>query len=311
MLTTHISPDCDGLGSEIAFASFLSSNGKEVSIINCSETPVSYRFLDPEHIIHHYNPASHDRALASADAIVVLDTNQPGRLAAMAGPVQASKAKKIVIDHHLDADNFADLYILDDSSAATGEIVYRVLEAFNGPKVSAHVAQALYAAIMTDTGSFRFPKTDADLHRIVAHLIESGADPTLSYEQVYEQDSPNGIRLLGKTLGGFQTAHGGKIAYLTITAQMFEETGTGEPDVDRFAPYALAAKGVLIGLMFTELPGQIKISFRSKGDIPINILAQEFGGNGHKNAAGTRITGESLQEVVRRVVARSEHYLNT
>ncbi|HEX9614150.1 MAG TPA: bifunctional oligoribonuclease/PAP phosphatase NrnA [Bacteroidota bacterium] len=309
VLTTHISPDCDGLGSEIAFASFLSRRGKNVSIINCSETPDSYKFLDPTGIIQHYKPADHDPVIARTDALFILDTNQPGRLAAMAGPVKASKARKIIIDHHPDADPFADFCILDESSAATGEIIYGILEAFDGPEVPAPVAQALYAAIMTDTGSFRFPKTDADLHRTIAGLIESGADPVRSYEHIYEQDSPNRVRLLGRVLGGLQTVHAGKVVYMTVTKSMFDETGTSEPDVDRFAPYALTIKGAKIGLMFTELPGLVKVSFRSKGSIPINELAQEFGGNGHKNAAGARITGGSLQDVIQRVVARSEHYL--
>lgn len=310
VLTTHVSPDCDGLGSELAFAAFLRKRGKDVSIINCSETPEPYRFLDPQGLIRQYDPARDDRAIAEAHAIIVLDTNQSGRLATMAAPVLASKAVKAVIDHHLDAEPFADLFLIDDSSAATGEIVYRILQELDGVPVDRESATALYIAIMTDTGSFRFPKTDADLHRIIAALIEQGADPVQAYQSVYEQDSPDRVRLLGKALGGLTTAHGGAVAYITVTGEMFRETATGEPDVERFAPYPLRLKGVRIGLMFTELPGMIKISFRSKGDIPINKLAQEFGGNGHKNAAGARIPGGDLQKVIKEVVERSRHYLS-
>jgi phosphoesterase RecJ-like protein len=309
ILTTHVSPDCDGLGSELSFAAFLRKRGRSVSVINCSETPEPYRFLDPGGSIEHYNPAQHDRSIAEADAIIVLDTNQPGRLTSMAAPILASKAAKVVIDHHLDSDPFADLYLIDDTSAATGEIIYRVLEALGGLPVDQQSAEALYVAIMTDTGSFRFPKTDADLHRVIAALIEQGADPVQAYQKVYEQDPPNRVQLLGKALGGLTTAHGGAVAYITVTAAMFRETATGEADVERFAPYPLRIKGVQIGFMFTELPGMIKISFRSKGDIPINKLAQEFGGNGHKNAAGARIGGGSLLKVIEQVVERSKHYL--
>jgi len=309
ILTTHVGPDCDGLGSELALASFLHKSGKSVSIINCSETPKPYRFLDPAGSIQQYDASRHDRSIAEADAIIVLDTNQPGRLSSMAAPILASKAAKVVIDHHLDADPFADLFLIDDSSAATGEMIYRILEALDGLPINQQSAEALYIAIMTDTGSFRFPKTDAELHRIVAALIEQGADPVRAYQNVYEQDSPNRIQLLGKALSGLTTAHGGTVAYITVTAAMFRETSTGEADVDRFAPYTLGIKGVQMGFMFTELPGMIKISFRSKGDIPINKLAQEFGGNGHKNAAGARIQDGSLQNIVEQVVERSRHYL--
>lgn len=311
ILTTHVSPDCDGLGSELAFARFLENRGIGVSIVNCSETPEPYRFLDPHNRIETYDPRRHDAAIGRADAVVILDTNQPGRLMALAAPVLASKATKVIIDHHLDADAFAELQIIDDSSAATGEIVYRIIDSMGGTPLDPATAQALYIAIMTDTGSFRFPKTDADLHRVIASLIEQGADPVKAYELVYEKDSPNRMRLLGMALAGMATAHGDAVAYLTITAAMFRETGTNEADVERFVPYALRLKGVRIGLMFTELPGQIKISFRSKGDIPINQLAREFGGNGHKNAAGARIDGGSLETVVREVIARSQNYLSS
>jgi len=309
ILTTHVGPDCDGLGSELAMASFLRKRGKSVSIINCSETPEPYRFLDPGGSIQQYDASRHGRSIAEADAIIVLDTNQPGRLSSMAAPILASKAAKIVIDHHLDADPFADLFLIDDSAAATGEMIYRILESLGGLPNDQQSAEALYVAIMTDTGSFRFPKTDAELHRIVAALIEQGADPVRAYQNVYEQDSPSRVQLLGRALSGLTTAHGGAVAYITITAAMFRETSTGEPDIDRFAPYTLGMKRVQIGFMFTELPGMIKISFRSKGDIPINKLAQEFGGNGHKNAAGARIQDGSLQNIIKQVVERSRHYL--
>lgn len=191
-----------------------------------------------------------------------------------------------------------------------GEILCEVLASFGQEAITPRAAHALYTAIMTDTGSFRFPKTDAKLHRIVAELIELGADPVLAYQQVYEQDSPNRLRLLGMTLSSISTAHDGKVAYLTITADMFSETGTNEADVERFVPYTLTLEGVQIGLMFTDLGDQIKISFRSKGDIPVNKLAQEFGGNGHKNAAGARVSAGNLQTVMKNVVSSAGKYLS-
>ncbi|GJQ20046.1 MAG: DHH family phosphoesterase [Bacteroidia bacterium] len=310
VLTTHISPDCDGLGSEMALGEFLTARGKRVTILNHSETPPPYRFLDPNGTIHRYHGDRHNSLLQGADVIVVLDTNQPDRLGSMADAVLASPAKKVVIDHHLEAHPFADLYLLDETAAATGEILCEVLTSFGQGAISRRTAHALYTAIMTDTGSFRFPKTDAKLHRIVAELIDLGADPVLAYQQVYEQDSPNRLRLLGMALSSISTAHDGKVAYLTITADMFSETGTNEADVERFAPYTLTLQGVQIGLMFTDLGDQIKISFRSKGDIPINKLAQEFGGNGHKNAAGARVPAGDIHTVMKNVVSSAGKYLS-
>ncbi len=311
ILTTHVSPDGDGLGSELALAQYLDSSGKEVSILNHSPTPVTYEFLDPSRQITHFDPTRHTRVIAEADVIVVLDTNHPDRLGEMKNPVLSSRAKKVVIDHHLDADPFADLLILDERSAATGQIVFKLLEFLKGPALSPDTAQALYVALMTDTGSFRFPKTDAEVHRVTASLIERGADPVAAYQAIYEQSSQGKIQLLGRALASLKTAHHGALVYLTVTQKMFQETKTSEPDVDQFAPYTLSLKNVRIGLVFTELADQVKVSFRSKGDIPINKLAQEFGGNGHKNAAGARVMNGVLNEVVTNVIDRAAHYLES
>jgi phosphoesterase RecJ-like protein len=308
VLTTHVSPDCDGLGSELALAEFLAGRGKTVSIINHSATPPPYEFLDPRGLIRQYTAAQHSTLLQGADAIIVMDTNQPERLGEMEGPVLSAKAKKVVIDHHLDAHPFASLYLLDDTAAATGEILFTLLEGL-GARISATAAHALYIAIMTDTGSFRFPKTDADLHRIVATLIDRGADPVLAYQQVYEQDSPQRVRLLGMVLASLTMAHGGKLAYLTVTSDMLRETGTDESDIERFVPYTLRIGGVQIGLMFTDLGDWVKVSFRSKGEIPINNLAREYGGNGHKNAAGARIHGGNLRDIIQSVLSSAGKYI--
>ena len=309
VLTTHISPDGDGLGSELALAAYLKSRGKTTAILNHSALPSTYDFLDPEHVILQYNDAQHRSAIESADVILVVDTNHPDRLAGMKDIVLASKATKVIIDHHLDPDPFADLEVIDASAAATGLIIFQFLSSRKNFSLSKEIATALYVAILTDTGSFRFPKTDGTLHRAVASLIDAGADPVQIYQDVYERALLGRIRLLGMALQNLSTTHDGQVAYLTIPRSMFTETGTGEADTDNFAPYALGLNGVRIGLMFIETDEVIKISFRSKGDIWINKLAQEFGGNGHKNAAGARIAGGNLASVVTEVLEHSKRYL--
>jgi phosphoesterase RecJ-like protein len=310
VLTTHVNPDGDGLGSELALAAHLTALGKTVHILNHSGTPYFYRFLDPHHRILRFDTSKHTSVVNSADVIVVLDTNTPDRLGDLKASVADSTARKVCIDHHLDKAEFADLYILDEPSAATGEIVYRLLEFLAGDTFSSDIATALYTAIMTDTGSFRFPKTDATLHRHVARLIECGADPVYVYQQVYEQGSPGRLQLLGRVLSTLQTAHGGAVAYLKATREMFRETGTSEVDTDNMINYTLTIRGVRIGLMVTELEGGVKVSYRSKGDIWISELAKEFGGNGHKNAAGSRVSGATVDDVIQRVIERSKEYLS-
>lgn len=309
VLTTHINPDGDGIGSELALAAYLSELGKDPIILNHSSTPEFYQFLDPGELVTQFDPALHAETITRADAVIVVDTNHPDRTAGLKEHILASKAKKIIIDHHLDPDPFADLFLIDDSAAATGEIVYRLLDHLGLRRLSPAIATALYAAIMTDTGSFRYPKTDGDLHRVIANLIDSGANPVEIYRQIYDQAPLNRIVLLGKALSTLEIFHGGRVAVMTVDRALFRETGTSEPDVERFIPFAMGIKGVQIALLFVELDDHVKISFRSHGDIWINKLAVEFGGNGHKNAAGSRISNKPLKEIKKSVIDRSYDYL--
>lgn len=309
VLTTHVNPDGDGLGCEVALAEYLLSQGKEVAILNHSATPDYYRFLDAKQLIVQFSPEKHASIIEKADVIFILDTNTPDRLVGMKHSVISSRAKKICIDHHLDKAEFSDLYILNEPSAATGEILYRLLAFLASDKFSTETATALYTAIMTDTGSFRFPKTTPELHRLIAHLIECGADPAAVYQNVYEQGSVGRLQLLGKALSTLHVSHGGAVASICVTRAMFRETATSEPDTDNLVNYTLSISGVQIGLMFTELTDGVKVSFRSKGEIWINKLAKEFGGNGHKNAAGARVSGVSVAELTATVVERSKQYI--
>jgi phosphoesterase RecJ-like protein len=309
VLTTHINPDGDGLGSELALAHWLAATGKDVTILNHSATPAVYRFLDPGGLIRTYDEERDRHAVLEADAIIVLDTNHPERLRGLEPAVRASAALKIVVDHHLDPAPFADLYLLDDGATSTGEIVYRIALALWGPELPAETATALYCAIMTDTGSFRYPRVDAETFQICAHLLQCGADPVSIFSNVYERWSPGRMRLLGLTLDGLAVEAGGKLAHVAISRADLQRTGTTEEDTDNFTTYPMSIAGVVAGILFLELPGEVKISFRSRGAIPINELAKEFGGNGHANAAGARVTGLPLGEVRRRVVAAAVKYV--
>jgi phosphoesterase RecJ-like protein len=309
VLTTHVNPDGDGLGSEIALASWLRDNGSTVSVINYSDTPAVYRFLDNDGLLTTYDAERDNPGIAAADVIVVLDVNHPDRLRTMRDAVLASSAVKICIDHHLDPDPFARLYVIDEDATSTGEIVFRILTRLDGGALSPEVATALYCAIMTDTGSFRYPRVDPDIHGIVGRLIAAGADPVRIYAEVYERWSQGRIRLLGETLAGLKTEYDGRLAHVTVTRDMLRRTGTSEEDTDNFTTYPMSVSGVQVGILFLELPRGMKMSFRSKGDIPINELAREYGGNGHKNAAGARVDDGIIEEIRPRVVSAAAKYL--
>ncbi|HMK38460.1 MAG TPA: bifunctional oligoribonuclease/PAP phosphatase NrnA [Bacteroidota bacterium] len=309
VLTTHINPDGDGIGSEIALGAWLRERGKDVHVINAGPVPAVYRFLDARSTISTFDPQRDLPLIAGADAIVVLDTNHPDRLGAMKGPVLESPAQKVCIDHHLDPDPFAALALIDEDATSTGEILYRLLFAGGEDRPGEEAASGLYTAIMTDTGSFRYPRTGPATHTIVSRLIACGADPVRIYAEVFERWSPGRIHLLGEVLKGLTTEFGGRLAHITVTREMLSRTGTTEEDTDNFTTYPMSVGGVRVGILFLDIDGGVKISFRSKGTIPINALAMEFGGNGHRNAAGARIAGASSVDVRARVVSAAGKYL--
>jgi phosphoesterase RecJ-like protein len=282
--------------------------GKQVSILNCSATPENYLFLHQLHPILQFDPLHHKDIVENAEVIILLDANHPDRLAAMTPFIMKSHAVKVCIDHHPEPSEFADLCLLDEQSPATGEIIYNFISRA-GEMIDSVTATALYTAIMTDTGSFRYQNTDSEVHTIVAHLLQAGADPVSIYEQVYERTSAKRMRLLGMALANMQMMYHGKVAYITLTREMFEATGTTEEETDAFVPYTLTIDGVQIGLMFSEMDNIVKVSFRSKGDIVINELAKEFGGNGHKNAAGARIPNAKIEEIVSLVLKHTGKYV--
>lgn len=311
VLTTHVNPDGDALGSELALASWLTTRGKDVTIINCSDTLAVYRFLDPDGTaVTTYDPHTHDPMLANADVIILVDANHPDRTRQMADAFTRSPALKVCIDHHLDPGTFANHYFIDSDATSTGELLYRLLDFEHDRAMPAGCARALYCAIMTDTGSFRFPRTDPAIHRIVAHLLEAGADPVEIYNEVYNRWTTGRIRLLGETLSSLTLTGNDRIASVAITRAMLAATGTTEEDTDNFTSYPMSIRGVEVGIVFVEVPEGTKMSFRSHGEIPVNLLAREFGGNGHKNASGARVAGVRIPELLPKVLAAAEKYLD-
>ncbi|ACF14547.1 phosphoesterase RecJ domain protein [Chloroherpeton thalassium ATCC 35110] len=297
ILSTHENADGDGLGSETAMFDFLTQLGKKVEIINPTHVPEHYKFLPPvrEAIAFDAENSAHRGKLEAADLFLLLDTNHLSRTRAMA-PILLSQKKngKIklgCIDHHLDEEDFADEMVCMSSASATGELIYNFLK-YAGQRltrdfINETTAIGLYTAIMTDTGSFRFPKTTAFVHQIIAELIGKGADPYQIYENVYNTVSLSALKLFGLAMNSIQLAAQGKVAYVVITQEIFKQTGTTKDDTERMVQQLMAIKTIDVGILFVELNnGGTKVSLRSRGDVGVNIVAQQFGGGGHKNASG-------------------------
>lgn len=292
ILTTHINPDGDALGSEIGFAEWLLSIGKEVHIFNHSHTPENYRFLDTEHpVVEIFDASKHEHIIKDADAFFLLDTNDPLRAKSLA-PYLSSHKNPILIDHHLDPKDFAKERFIDTEATSTGEMIYRLITAAQkelGGTITKKAAQALYVGIMTDTGSFRFPRTVAETFRICAELIDRGADPVFTYDRTYNSAKPSRVLLIGKCLSSLKFFFDDRLATQVIMQKDIAESGAIEEEVDGFVQFPLQVATVEFSIFILELKEGWKVSFRSKGNRSAAEVSKHFGGNGHFHAAGARI----------------------
>lgn len=309
VLTTHVNPDADAIGSELALYHLLKKKKKKVKIINTSETPEYLNFLDPNSIIEHYQPSEHDLLLLKSEVLIALDLNQISRIARMSSVFAQSSKLKICIDHHQEPEDFTELLINDTDFSATGEIIFDFIDKVYPESFDINIAENLYAAIMTDTGSFRFERTNSKTHLIASKLLELGVNPTEIYNNIYDKNNLGKLKLLGDVLSNLKVKYDQKLAYMIITQDMLKQYKTKETEVDGFVNYCVAIKNVQIGLLFFELKNGIKISFRSKGEIPVNKLAAEFGGGGHQNASGARIFDCTLNDYLNKVLTASKKYL--
>lgn len=319
VLSTHENSDGDGLGSETAMFEALTALNKKVEIINPTPIPEHYKFLPPvsQAITFDAQNPEHQEKLRAADLFLLLDTNHLSRTRAMAPMLLSEKKEGKIklgcVDHHLDAEDFADEMVCISSASATGELVYELLkyaeQRYERAFINKTAAIGIYTAIMTDTGSFRFPKTTAFVHHIIAELIDIGADPYQIYENVYNTVSLSALKLFGLAMNSIQLAVHGKVAYVVMTQQIFKQTGTTKDDTDRMVQQIMAIKTIHVAILFVELKnGHTKVSLRSRGEFGVNMVAQQFNGGGHKNAAGCTVTALP-NEAVERVLSEIETLL--
>jgi bifunctional oligoribonuclease and PAP phosphatase NrnA len=310
LITTHVNPDADAIGSEIAFSNMLKLIGKDFSIINHSETPYNLRFLDTENVIEKYNPEHHNRYFDSTDVLVALDFNRADRIVSMQKSFTTANKIKVCIDHHQDPEDFVDFQFIDYDYAATGHILYDFITSTGIIKLNKEIAAPIYAAIMTDTGSFRFERTTAELHRIIANLLDTGINPTEIYNQLYDESKLSKIKLLGKCLSSLELIDENKIGYMIITQNDFIELNAIESDTENFVNFILSVQDVRLGMLFIELKNGFKVSFRSKGKLPVNKLAGLFGGGGHQNASGARFRESKMSDMIPKILGEAEKFIN-
>lgn len=309
LLSTHVNPDADAIGSEIAMYNILNQLGKEVRIINHSAMPYNLQFLDPEKKIEKYDKEKHDVLFDKLDVFVALDFNKADRIVSMQEAFEKSTTLKICIDHHQDAGNAFDHHFVGTDFSATGHIIYDFIEQTNIAKLNSEIANPLYAAIMTDTGSFRFDRTNSELHRIIANLLEYDVDPVNIYGEIYDENKLNKLKIFGIALSSLKVIGNGKISYMLITQKDFEEVDAIESDTDNIVEYSLSVENVVLGMLFIEHKDGFKLSLRSKGIIPVNELAKEFNGGGHTNAAGVRMHDSKLEDMLPKILERAEFYI--
>jgi len=294
LITTHIYPDGDAIGSQIALYILLKKMGKEVALINSFPLPARYKFLPNSGLIKH------NITLPNSELAFVLDVGSKGRLGNMRDHINNIKTV-INIDHHLGNDRFGIINWVDPRMSSVGELIFHLYK-YMDLKIRRPEAICLYTAILTDTGSFQYSNTSAETHLAVSELLETGIDHTWICNQIYQNIPVSKLKLLQLALETLSFDAKGKIGYMFITSDMYTKACATEEDSEEIVEYARNAEGVEVGILFKQHSnGNIKISFRSKGKVNVNKIASKFGGGGHHNAAACTIKGE-LSSVLKNVV---------
>jgi phosphoesterase RecJ-like protein len=301
VLTTHVRPDGDGLGSMLALADVLEAPplSKSVRMTVASVLPPRYDFLDPARRIRRFEPPGD--VYRDADAAIVLDTGTWNQLGDFGALLRSLPIAKAVIDHHLTQDDLGALRLVDTTAEATGRLVYEAIAALGAPLL-APAAHCLLVAVAMDTGWFRHNNTTDATLILAADLLRAGARITEAYESLFEQNTLGRLKLRGLVQSRSGVAHGGKVAYTEIRRDDYAATGATPQDSEDLINDIRSIAGVEVGLLFMEQPrGGVKISFRSRR-ADVARLAERFGGGGHRLASGA-ILETSLEEARRRVLA--------
>ena len=301
LLTPHESPDADAIGSSLGLAWHLHSLGKEFRIIVSPKLPNFLKFLDTEGWIEAYSPDAHSGIASWPDCWIMLDANELGRLGPLKKAFMESGAAKACIDHHLfgNMESF-DFFVSKPDASSTCELIAEAL----APKdpMRKEMASAIYAGIVDDTGSFKFPCTTPQVHRLAAALLEMGARPDEISHGLYNQASEAKMRIFGSAYNQLKLYADGQLALMTVSLADLESAGAAHEDLEGLVSRPLELKTVEVTILAYEKPnGTVKVSMRSKSRVDINAVCRKFGGGGHRLASGASFE-EPLEEAVAKVV---------
>ncbi|HWB53625.1 MAG TPA: bifunctional oligoribonuclease/PAP phosphatase NrnA [Tepidisphaeraceae bacterium] len=305
LLTTHVRPDGDALGTVAATILGLRKKGIEAEALLLSHLPSKYAFIFTENeIVHHEAeqgwPAKLN--LKDFDAFLVMDTGTWSQLPGLKEKVLSFAGKKIVVDHHLTQEDWADIKLVDTTAAAAGEIATELLERW-GVAMDGQIATALFLALVCDTGWFQFSNTKPHTLRMAADLISAGVDTDRIYQLLYQNERAERIQLHSRGMQSLELLAGGKLAVMTLKKSDFEQTGARVTDTEALINIPMQIASVQVSVLITEPTdkGPTRVSLRSKGQVDVAALAQIFGGGGHARAAGLKLD-LSLSETRAQVV---------
>lgn len=302
LITTHINPDGDAIGSVLALRAALVQMGKQCEVVNTDGVPDLCSFVPTcEFIVSQPD-------LSRMDVVLILDCSGKDRIAA---PVEALAAcdQRIIIDHHQSSQPNADLNWIDPTASATGELIYELIKRLP-VEIDETIATSLYTAIATDTGGFRFTNTTPRVLRTAAELVERGADPHKITYHLFEERSAKASIILGIALSRLQQDCGGRLTWSVLNRATFDALNADDDDIENVVNFVRNVRGTEMGILFREGDdGRVRISFRSNSHYDVSKIAEEFGGGGHRAAAGCRMRA-TLDDAVARVLRRVREILS-
>jgi len=302
LLSTHVNPDADGLGSQVAIYYHLKNLNKECRIINISNMMDKYEFLNKDNIIEQYSSEEHNSWIQGCDLSIIFDIGNHTRLGEISNLIKKNNIYCISIDHHPSDGSYFDYQFLDIKSPATGFMVWQY---FKHEKInlSYDMAEGLYAALITDTGSFRYNSTISECHLMAKELLDLGIKPYDVYANIYEQRTLSQIKLFGKAIESLKIVD--EFGCIKISLSMLEECDATLDDIDGFTDFIRSIKGVEVAFMISEIKeGKYRINFRSRGKYIINDIAEHFNGGGHKLAAGATVENSSFLEIENTILTK-------
>jgi phosphoesterase RecJ-like protein len=308
-LSTHINADGDGCGSEAALARLLQQMDVSARIVNPTPWPTMFEFLLGTDVEDASRRGA--KALDGVDALIVLDINDLRRLGSLADAVRGLTVPIGVIDHHVAGDEPVGQTAFSDTSAcATGELVYDFATALD-LDVTPQIAQALYCAILTDTGSFRFSNTTPRAHAVASALLTAGVNPEEMYRRIYAQVSVGKLRLLRDALSSLEVDPKLGLSWISVDAGAMEKYDVTSEELDGIVEHPRSIAGTRLALFFRDLGhGKVKVSFRSTGTVDVQQLARRYGGGGHAKASGAMLSG-TMDDVRARLVGEARTYLQS